>query len=142
MSGSAACGKGGAILERAQGLVRRRQIGRISETHQHHFGGRDRTRRRLHLGNGLKQHLPGARQRAHRQFCRELGAAPLPLLTTVLCRDEHELRFFSTITTFATSRDVTLDELHIECCFPVDEATVELCRLLAEQMPDPTLSPV
>ena len=35
----------------------------------------------------------------------------MPLLTTVLRRDDHELRFFSTITTFATSRDVTLDEL-------------------------------
>ena len=62
---------------------------------------------------------------------REIDAAPLPLLTTVLRRDEHELRFFSTITTFATSRDVTLDELHIECCFPVDEATAMLCRALA-----------
>lgn len=62
---------------------------------------------------------------------RELDAAPLPLLTTVLRRDEHELRFFSTITAFATSRDITLDELHIECCFPVDEATAELCRSLA-----------
>jgi transcriptional regulator with XRE-family HTH domain len=70
---------------------------------------------------------------------RELDAVPLPLLTTVLRRDEHELRFFSTITTFATSRDVTLDELHIECCFPVDEATATLCRALAEQATDAAL---
>ena len=62
---------------------------------------------------------------------RDLGTAPTPLLTTVLRRDEHLLRFFSTITTFGTPRDVTIDELHIECCFPVDEATVELCRTLA-----------
>ncbi len=62
---------------------------------------------------------------------RELGMAPSPLLTTVLRRDGQELRFFSTITTFGTPRDVTLDELHIECCFPVDDATVELCRTLA-----------
>lgn len=68
---------------------------------------------------------------------REIDTAPLPLLTTVLRRDEHDLRFFSTITTFATSRDVTLDELHIECCFPVDEATAELCRMLAAQDPVP-----
>jgi transcriptional regulator with XRE-family HTH domain len=68
---------------------------------------------------------------------REVDNAPLPLLTTVLRRDEHELRFFSTITTFATSRDVTLDELHIECCFPVDEATAALCRSLADQEPIP-----
>lgn len=62
---------------------------------------------------------------------REVDTAPLPLLTTVLRRDEHELRFFSTITTFATSRNVTIDELHIECCFPVDEGTAGLCRILA-----------
>lgn len=59
---------------------------------------------------------------------RDLGAAPTPLMTTVLRRDEHELRFFSTITRFGTPRDVTLDELRIECCFPVDEATEERCR--------------
>ncbi|UHQ24602.1 helix-turn-helix transcriptional regulator [Lysobacter sp. 5GHs7-4] len=62
---------------------------------------------------------------------RDLGAAPTPLLTTVLRRDDHVFRFFSTITTFGTPRDVTIDELHIECCFPVDDATIELCRGLA-----------
>lgn len=66
---------------------------------------------------------------------RELGAAPSPLLTTVLRRDQHELRFFSTITTFGTPRDVTIDELHIECCFPVDDATAELCLTLARDAP-------
>jgi len=64
---------------------------------------------------------------------RELDAAPSPLLTTVLRRDEHELRFFSSITTFGTPRDVTLEELRIECCFPEDEATAELCRTLARE---------
>jgi transcriptional regulator with XRE-family HTH domain len=64
---------------------------------------------------------------------RDLDTAPQPLLTTVLRRDEHELRFFSTITTFGTPRDVTLEELRIECCFPVDDATAELCRRLARE---------
>ncbi len=62
---------------------------------------------------------------------RQVDVAPQPLLTTVLRRDDCDLRFFSTITTFATPRDVTLDELRIECCFPGDEATAELCRELA-----------
>lgn len=61
---------------------------------------------------------------------RELDVAPSPLLTTVLRRDDQELRFFSTITTFATPRDVTLEEMRIECCFPEDDATAELCRTL------------
>ena len=30
-----------------------------------------------------------------------------------------------------TPRDVTIEELHIECCFPVDEATAQRCRELA-----------
>ncbi len=64
---------------------------------------------------------------------RDLDAAPTPLLTTVLRRDEHRLRFFSTITTFGTPRDVTLEELRIECCFPVDEATAALCQQLARE---------
>jgi transcriptional regulator with XRE-family HTH domain len=63
---------------------------------------------------------------------RDLSRAPSPLLTTVLRRDGAELRFFSTITTFAMPRDVTLDELHIECCFPMDEATAAMCRELAQ----------
>ncbi|MGO1070003.1 helix-turn-helix domain-containing protein [Lysobacter sp. CA199] len=61
---------------------------------------------------------------------RQFDAAPSPLLTTILRRGERELRFFSTITTFGTPRDITLDELHVECCFPMDEATAQLCREL------------
>lgn len=64
---------------------------------------------------------------------RDVSQAPLPLMTTVLRRGDDVLRFFSTITTFATPRDVTLDELHIECCFPMDEATAALCRKLAAE---------
>lgn len=66
---------------------------------------------------------------------RELGTVPTPLMTTVLRRDDQELRFFSTLTTFGTPRDVTIDELHIECCFPMDDATAELCRKLARVEP-------
>jgi transcriptional regulator with XRE-family HTH domain len=62
---------------------------------------------------------------------REPGTTPLPLMTTVLRKDMIELRFFSTLTTFATPRDVTLEELRIECMFPADEATAALCRSLA-----------
>jgi transcriptional regulator with XRE-family HTH domain len=64
---------------------------------------------------------------------RELSSAPAPLLTVVMRKDERELRFFSTITTFGTPRDVTLDEIHIECVFPADEATAEMCRNLASE---------
>jgi hypothetical protein len=64
---------------------------------------------------------------------REPGVAPSPLLTTVFRRDDVELRFFSTFTTFGTPRDVTVEELRIECCFPDDEATTAFCRELARE---------
>lgn len=63
---------------------------------------------------------------------REPGVTPSPLLTTVFRRGEQELRFFSSITTFAAPRDITLDELRIECCFPMDDSTATFCRKLAD----------
>lgn len=62
---------------------------------------------------------------------RTLAAAPAPLLTVVFRKDGRELRFFSTIATFGTPRDITLDELRIECAFPADDATASFCRELA-----------
>ncbi|HWU53506.1 MAG TPA: transcriptional regulator, partial [Tahibacter sp.] len=62
---------------------------------------------------------------------RDADGGATPLLTTRLRRGETELHFFSTITTFGTPRDVTIEELHIECCFPVDETTAQRCRELA-----------
>jgi transcriptional regulator with XRE-family HTH domain len=59
------------------------------------------------------------------------GGPPPPVLTVELRKGDTTLRFFSTITTFGTPRDVTLDELRIECAFPADEATAALCRTLA-----------
>ncbi|WP_284320170.1 helix-turn-helix domain-containing protein [Dyella acidisoli] len=64
---------------------------------------------------------------------RDLGAAPSPLLTTIFRVDGQQLSFFSTITTFGTPRDVTIDELHIESCFPMDEETAEYCRELVSR---------
>lgn len=63
----------------------------------------------------------------------EPGAAPPPLLTVVFRKDERELRFFSTITTFGRPRDVTIDELRVESTFPADEETAGFCRALAAQ---------
>lgn len=61
---------------------------------------------------------------------RDLGSAPDPVLATCFNRHGVRLSFFSTITTFGTPRDVTLEELHIESCFPVDEPTAAFCRQL------------
>jgi transcriptional regulator with XRE-family HTH domain len=59
---------------------------------------------------------------------RDVGAPATPLLTTIFRKGDVELRFFSTITAFGAPHDVTLEELHIECSFPADEATTTACR--------------
>ena len=39
-----------------------------------------------------------------------------------------ELSFFTTLTTFGTPRDVTLDELCVELFFPADDRTEQLLK--------------
>ncbi|HEU4658416.1 MAG TPA: helix-turn-helix transcriptional regulator [Capillimicrobium sp.] len=46
--------------------------------------------------------------------------------------DDGELRFFSTVTTFGTPVDITVEELSIESFFPADRATAEVLRRHAE----------
>jgi hypothetical protein len=52
-----------------------------------------------------------------------LDQAPEPFMCVRYRRSDQTLSFFSTITTFGTPQDVTLQELRIECFFPADEAT-------------------
>jgi transcriptional regulator with XRE-family HTH domain len=59
---------------------------------------------------------------------REPRIQPAPLLTTHFRRGDLDLVFFSTLVTFSAARDVTLDELRIECMFPADEATAQICQ--------------
>ncbi len=65
----------------------------------------------------------------------DLAPTPTPLLTAIYARDGRELRFFSTLSTFGTPHDVTLEELRIECMFPADAATDQFCRDLAANDP-------
>jgi transcriptional regulator with XRE-family HTH domain len=43
--------------------------------------------------------------------------------------DQGELSFFSTVTTFGTPLDVTVDELSVESFYPADDKTAEFLRL-------------
>lgn len=70
---------------------------------------------------------PGVPARWH---TREIGAPATPLLTTIFRKGEVQLRFFSTLTSFGTPHDVTLEELRIECSFPADQSTDAACRVL------------
>jgi transcriptional regulator with XRE-family HTH domain len=54
-----------------------------------------------------------------------------PLVPMQLRKDDRSFAFFSTITTLMTPRDVTLQQLKIECFFPADAATDRLAHELA-----------
>lgn len=62
---------------------------------------------------------------------RDFDNTPAAVLTLVFRSRLGELRFFETITTFSMPRDVTLDELRIECAFPADDHTAAVCAKLA-----------
>jgi len=51
-----------------------------------------------------------------------------PTIDLVLKKDDLECRFFTTITTFGTPQDITLQELRIESYFPADDGTRRLCE--------------
>jgi hypothetical protein len=48
-----------------------------------------------------------------------------------LKKGDISMAFFSTITVFATPRDVMLQHLKIECFFPADASTEQAARRLA-----------
>ena len=51
-----------------------------------------------------------------------------PVLAMHFRKGDQSLRLFTTIATLGTPQDVTLQELRIECFFPMDEATAKLLR--------------
>lgn len=61
----------------------------------------------------------------------DLSLGSSPALTFRLARGEMRAAFLVTVTVFSSPRHVTLDELRIESCFPLDEATRSLCSRLS-----------
>ena len=61
-----------------------------------------------------------------------------PLVSMQLRKDDLSLTFFSMVTTLGTPRDVTLQQLKIECFFPADAATEQAARHLASATTRPT----
>ena len=58
-------------------------------------------------------------------------APPSPVLPMHFRKDGVSLRLFTTIATLGTPQDVTLQELRIECFFPMDTATASTLRTWA-----------
>jgi transcriptional regulator with XRE-family HTH domain len=59
------------------------------------------------------------------------GEGHPPVLPIHFRRGETSLRLFTTIATLGTPRDVTLEEVRIECFFPMDDAAEAICRAWA-----------
>ncbi|MEU7784848.1 helix-turn-helix transcriptional regulator [Amycolatopsis sp. NPDC049159] len=59
-------------------------------------------------------------------------APVLPIVPIRYERDGRRFDYFSTVTTLGTPQDVTLQELRIECFFPMNDETREHARELAE----------
>ncbi|MFI5011947.1 MAG: helix-turn-helix domain-containing protein [Hyphomicrobiales bacterium] len=55
-----------------------------------------------------------------------------PVLAMHFRKQDASLRLFTTIATLGTPQDVTLQELRIECFFPMDDATAKLLRSWAK----------
>lgn len=73
----------------------------------------------------------------HDELCSYPGVAGSTVPTDTASRlfvplalrsDEGELSFFSTIATFGTARDITVEELAVESFFPADDATAAVLR--------------
>ncbi|HKY37517.1 MAG TPA: helix-turn-helix transcriptional regulator [Polyangiaceae bacterium] len=63
----------------------------------------------------------------------DLARAPEPIQRVHLTRGEHSVRFVIAVTTFAAPCQVTLEELRVEACFPLDAATTRTCERLAQR---------
>jgi transcriptional regulator with XRE-family HTH domain len=55
-----------------------------------------------------------------------------PCLTLRFARGDLHLGFLTTLTVFSAPQQVTLEELRIESCFPLDEATRQVCEAAAK----------
>ena len=54
--------------------------------------------------------------------------SPVPILPIDFRNGETSLRLFTTIATLGTPRDITLQEIRVECFFPMDDVTARLFR--------------
>jgi len=72
-------------------------------------------------------------------FAADHAAADNPVVPMQLRIGQHALSFFVTLTTFAMPRDITLQQVKIECFFPADDATAKLARRLADDPEFPLL---
>jgi transcriptional regulator with XRE-family HTH domain len=60
----------------------------------------------------------------------DLGAPVVPVVPVSFRHGQRAFHFFSAVTVLGTPQDITLQELRIECFFPLDEASAAAARSL------------
>ena len=60
----------------------------------------------------------------------DLGAPLLPVVPVTFSHGDQRFQFFSAVTVLGTPQDITLQELRVECFFPLDDATATAARHL------------
>jgi len=60
----------------------------------------------------------------------DLGAPIVPVVPVSFRHGEQRFDFFSAVTVLGTPQDITVQELRVECFFPLDEATAAAARRL------------
>ena len=63
----------------------------------------------------------------------DFDAEVAPLIPLTFEKDGARFSWFTTIATFGTPQDITLQELRIETFFPADEATEAAAKALADR---------
>jgi hypothetical protein len=61
----------------------------------------------------------------------DLETVSIPIIPVIFRKGDLRLSFFSAVTTLGTAQDVRLQEMRIECFFPVDEETETQAARLA-----------
>jgi hypothetical protein len=61
----------------------------------------------------------------------DLDSISVPVVPVSFRKNDLAFNFFSTVTTFGTPQDMRLQEMRIECFFPVDDETEQRARQLA-----------
>jgi hypothetical protein len=98
----------------------------IHRVHREAIGGVPDEETRKLLAQALA--FPGV----PRRFAKPDLETPLsPIVPLRFVKGDLSFEYFSTVTTLGTPQDVTLQEIRIECFFPMDEATHRNARMLA-----------
>lgn len=64
----------------------------------------------------------------------DIHSAPSVVIPMHVARDGLDLRLFSTVTTVGAPRDITVQELRIECFIPADDTSERALELLAQTL--------